>query len=273
MAEGEGGLLGLVGAACIDRHARKEDAEEARAIQMALLPGEAPQVPGFDLGFAWRLSAVVSGDSVDAFPLEGGRTALCIAEVAGKGLAAAKLMQELHGAVRELAPQVESAAELCTLVNRALAGHIGAARYITLFYGVLDGATRHMQYENAGHCLPLLLRGNGEIEFPASFSGVMGIFRHWIYQNQEFELRDGDSLFLLTDGVIGAENRRGEEFGYQRLIAAAHAARGHGAQRMGEEILEGVEEFAHGRLRDDASIMVLAARSVSDPAPERGPGR
>ena len=230
--------------------------KEARAIQDRLLPRSIPQLAGFEIGGAWRPSQEVSGDYFDAFSLGEDLLALCVADVSGKGLAAATLMSELHDAVRKFAPDAGSPAALCTEVNQALCHPGQQTRYATMFYGMLEGSGR-LRFESAGHCLPLLVRADGSVWFPASFSGVIGIFSHWLYQNQEVQLNSGDCLLLITDGVLQAENRRHEEFGYRRLIAAVESHRGATAQELGEEILEMVTKFSGGTLRDEASMIVV----------------
>lgn len=246
-----------MGPATAKGRARDQERVEARALQESLLPQTAPQVPGYDIALAWQPSPEVSGDTFDVFPLRENQRALYSADVSGKGLAAAKLARELQTAVRQFAPEAASPAELCTQVNQALCRPGGEPRLVTMFYGVLDVAEKRLQYENAGHCLPLLVRADGAVEFPASFSGVLGIFSHWLYQNQEVELRSGDCLLLVTDGLLQAENRRHQEFGYQRLIAAIERGRAHGAEKLSEEILAEVEHHTGGKGRDDASLVVL----------------
>jgi sigma-B regulation protein RsbU (phosphoserine phosphatase) len=146
---------------------------------------------------------------------------------------------------------------LCTTVTRLLSGKFAPGKYATMFYGMLRPDTQMLWYENAGHCLPLLARADGHVEFPASFSGVVGLFSHWLYQSQELQLRSGDTLLLITDGVIAAEARRGREYGYRRLIAAVQNARGSSAADLGRAILEEVSQFSRGKLRDDASLIVI----------------
>jgi sigma-B regulation protein RsbU (phosphoserine phosphatase) len=241
------------------RAARKAD-EQARAIQARLLPGEIPQLEGFQIASAWRPSTQVSGDYFDVFPLGGDRMALCIADVSGKGMAAVTLTSELHDAVRKFALDATSPAELCTQVNQALCRPGAQTRYVTMFYGVLELGQLRLRYESAGHCLPRLVRGDGTVEFLASFSGVIGIFSHWLYQNQEVQLRSGDCLLLLTDGILQAEGRRHEEFGYQRLIAAVEKGRALGVEGLRAEILNAVTKFCGGKLQDDASLIVVQVK-------------
>lgn len=244
----------------IGRRARQAETEQARALQERLLPREIPQVDGFDIACAWKPSSVVSGDYFDVIPLTEGRVALCTADVSGKGLSAANLMSDLRAAVRALAPESATPADLCSRVNRALCGQIPTGKYVTMFYGMLDRGGQVLHYENAGHCLPVLIRADGCVEFPASFSGVLGLFSHWLYQDQQIQLRSGDTLLLLTDGVIEAEGRRGEEFGYQRLIALVQSARSQGAERLGREILAAASHFCRGKFLDDASLIVLRVK-------------
>lgn len=252
-------LTKLVRQTPLGRSARMADNAQARALQSQLLPREAPRVPGYDFAFAFQTAAACSGDFLDIFPLDDGTLALCIADVSGKGMEAVRLMRELHAAVRACAPEADNPAELCTTVNRLLAGKFAPGKYATMFYGMLHVATGALRYENAGHCLPVLVRADGSVEFPASFSGVLGLFTHWLYQNQEVRLARGDTLLLVTDGVLAAEARRGHEFGYQRVIAAVQAARGFSAAELSHALLEQVSQFCRGRLRDDASLIVVKA--------------
>lgn len=255
-AEGEARRSGLRGLMRSGR-TRRADLDEARAMQVQALPDEPPQLAGFQIAVAWRPSREVSGDYFDVIPLSGQRVALCIADVSGRGMSAVQLMLDLQTAVRGMAEGAASPSELCTQVNQALCHPGPQTRYATMFYAVLEGTERRLHYESAGHCLPLLVRGDGSIEFPASFSGVVGIFSHWLYQNQELQLRPGDCLLLLTDGVVEAENRSGEEFGYQRLIRLVENGRALEAARLGERILTEVGKFCGGKFEDDASLMVV----------------
>jgi phosphoserine phosphatase RsbU/P len=246
------GLKSLARLNPIGRAAREAEAEEARALQASLLPQSIPQMEGFAIASAWGPSSEVSGDYFDVFALSGDQMALCVADVSGKGMSAASLMRELRAAVRASAPDSATPAELCTRVNKSLCGCIAPGQYATMFYGVLDRRTRRLHYENAGHCLPLLVRAGGAVEFPASFSGVLGLFSHWLYNNQEVELGAGDKLLLITDGILEAEDRRGQEFGYQRLISLVNVADHQGAEPLSHSILDAVAEFCGQELRDDA---------------------
>src|SRR5579872_5755148 len=102
------------------RAAKKAEEAESRALQTRLLPGAIPLFEGFEIAAAFQPSRQVSGDYFDVFPLPGDAMALCIADVSGKGLAAATLAGEVHDAVRRFAPGAATPAQLCTEVNQTL---------------------------------------------------------------------------------------------------------------------------------------------------------
>jgi sigma-B regulation protein RsbU (phosphoserine phosphatase) len=166
-------------------------------------------------------------------------------------------MTSLQASIQAFAPEADSPAILCANLNQALCETIAPGKFVTLFYGVIDTTLRQLHYENAGHCLPLLMRADGSIVMPASYSGVLGVFSHWTYQDSTLQLEPGDCLVLLTDGVLEAANADEEEFGYRRLIDAVTKSRGSGANGMRTAIMEAVSAFGDGRFDDDASLIVV----------------
>ncbi len=245
--------LGLV-----EKQAHLSELEQAGEIQMHLLPRETPQLEGFQIACAWQPAQSVSGDYFDVFPLGANRLAVCIADVSGKGMAAALLMANLQASVKAFASDNLKPGEMCARLNTALSNNIAPGRFVTFFYGVLDANTRSLQYENAGHCLPLLVHADGAVDFPAAYSGVLGLFSHWTYSDRSQALQSGDALLLLTDGVLEAANDEEEEFGYQRLIQSVIASRADGAHGIRQRVLDDVTKFCTGHFADDASLIVVS---------------
>jgi sigma-B regulation protein RsbU (phosphoserine phosphatase) len=240
----------------------QSDLQQAHEIQMHLLPRETPQLPGFQIACAWQPARSVSGDYFDVLALGKDKLGLCLADVSGKGMAAALLMANLQASVKAFTQDggnlpVESPAALCAKLNSVLCDNIAPGRFITFFYGILDRATRKFAYENAGHCLPLLAHADGAIEFPAAYSGVLGLFSHWTYSDREVQLASGDVLVLMTDGVLEAWDKDEEEFGYQRLIASVLASRSQGVHGIRKRVLEDVSAFCSNQFQDDASLIVV----------------
>lgn len=245
--------LGLV-----EKQAHLSELQQAGEIQMHLLPRETPQLSGFQIACAWQPAKSVSGDYFDVFPSGPDKLAVCIADVSGKGMAAALLMANLQASVKAFAIENPSPGRMCARLNAALSNNIAPGRFVTLFYGVLDANSRVLHYENAGHCLPLLVHADASVDFPASYSGVLGLFSHWTYSDCEQPLKAGDTLLLLTDGVLEAADQKEEEFGYQRLIRSVIASRNQGAHGIRKRVLDDVTAFCSGRFQDDASLIVVS---------------
>jgi phosphoserine phosphatase RsbU/P len=224
---------------------------------MHLLPRETPQLPGFQIACAWQPARRVSGDYFDVLPLGEGKLGLCIADVSGKGVAAALLMANLQASVKALATADLSPAQLCSRLNNVLCDNIAPGRFVTFFYAILDEKTRVLRYESAGHCLPVLVHGNGAVEFPEASSGVLGLFSHWTFSDHERALASGDVLVMVTDGVLEAWDKNEEEFGYKRLIDSIVASRNAGAHGIRKRVLEDVTAFCSGQFHDDASLIVV----------------
>jgi sigma-B regulation protein RsbU (phosphoserine phosphatase) len=241
----------------IEKQIQQSDLQQAHEIQEHLLPRETPQLAGFQIACAWQPAGSVSGDYFDVLPVAPDQLGLCIADVSGKGMAAALLMSNLQASFRAFVRDNPSPAELCAKLNLVLCENIAPGRFVTLFYGILHAGTLKMRYENGGHCLPLLVHADGAIEFPAAYSGVLGLFSHWTYSDHDLELAPGDSLVLLTDGVLEAWNQNEEEFGYQRLITSVLAGREKGAHGIRQRVLQDVCTFTSGVFQDDASLIVV----------------
>jgi sigma-B regulation protein RsbU (phosphoserine phosphatase) len=250
-------LQGQVQLGQVQQQAQEAELASAHEIQMHLLPRETPQMEGFQIACAWQPAKSVSGDYFDVFPIGEGRMGLCLADVSGKGISAALLMANLQASVKAFAQEGTSPSELCARLNGTLCSNIAPGKFITFFYGIIDAKTRSLQYENAGHCLPLLVRADGSIQMPASYSGVLGLFSHWTYQDSELQLQSGDCLLLLTDGVLEAADSKEEEFGYQRLISLVQKNRGIGAHGLRKKVLEEVSAFCNGLFQDDASLILV----------------
>jgi phosphoserine phosphatase RsbU/P len=246
----------------IEKQIQQTDLQQAHEIQVHLLPRETPQIPGYRIACAWQPARTVSGDYFDVLELSADKLGLCIADVSGKGMAAALLMANLQASVKAFTQdgnnsRIDSPAGLCSKLNVALSNNIAPGRFVTMFYGILQSSSHIFKYENAGHCLPLLVHADKTIDFPAAYSGVLGLFSHWTYSDREVELKSGDVLVMRTDGVLEAENKEEEEFGYQRLIASVLASRDHGVHAIRQRILTDVSAFCANNFQDDASLIVV----------------
>jgi sigma-B regulation protein RsbU (phosphoserine phosphatase) len=240
----------------LELKSHEAESKAAHEIQTHLLPREIPQLKGFEIACAWQPAQSVGGDYFDVLALGPGQIAVCLADVSGKGIAAALLMANLQATVRAFAPEITGPGALCRKVNEVLCGSVAPGKFVTMFYGVIDSQTLTLRFENAGHCPPVVLRGDSATELTEG-SIVLGIFSHAEYAERRFRLQSADCLLLTTDGVTEAANEADEEFGAERVTASARAARSLGAHGIRTRILEDVSRFCNGNFHDDASLIVV----------------
>ena len=240
----------------IQLQSQEAELKAAHEIQVHLLPSEIPRIKGFGVSCAWQPAKSVGGDYFDVLALVPGQLGICLADVSGKGIAAALLMANLQAAVRAFAPGITGPGALCAKLNQVLCGSVAPGKFVTLFYGLIDGETLTLRYENAGHCPPVVLRGDSAVELTEGGT-VLGLFPHAQYAERSFALQSADCLLLTTDGVTEAADENDEQFGTERVTASARAARSAGAHGIRTRILEDVTRFCNGNFEDDASLIVV----------------
>jgi sigma-B regulation protein RsbU (phosphoserine phosphatase) len=239
---------------------RDREVRESNAVQRALLPRAMTSVDGWDVAVEWKPADQVGGDYYDLIELGSGRLAVCIADVAGKGVPAAILMSNLQAVIRGAATADATPADVCARANRALHASLDGGRFVSLFYGLLNTSAATFTWSNAGHPPPILHRADGS-RLRLDIGGcVLGIFPDGVYAEGTVAVGSGDRLVLCTDGVIEAGVTEGEEFGLDRIEATVAASPALGAAALRDAIVHEASVFCHGAFRDDATLIVLAAR-------------
>lgn len=237
---------------------RDRQIEEAREIQLRLVPKEIPQVCGCDISFAWRPAEAVSGDYFDVLKFDDSRVGLVVADVSGKGLPAALLMSNVQAAVKAFASADPTPADVCTRVNRVVASNIADDKFITLLYCLVDCRARRLLYANAGHNAGLLVRKSGAVVRLEKGGAVLGPFPECSYEQGEVEIMPGDRVLLFTDGITEARNEAGDEFGEERLIRLAVESRALDACELQATVTRAVSDYARDSFHDDATLVVLS---------------
>jgi|GEM_PF-584249 len=236
---------------------QSQDLEVAREIQRRMLPQNIPQVPGLTIARAWQPSRLVGGDYFDLVAMAADRLGILIADVAGKGMAAALLMSNMQAAFRAMVEPEMPPRAVVTRLNQVMAGQMAAGRFITLFYGVYDARTRHLDYVNAGHCPPFLLRRDGRTELLEEGGLITGVFPNATYDQGQVQLNPGDCLVLFTDGITEAEDPDFEPFGEERLLELVRRHFSAGPEQVVESILADVRQHSEGEPQDDLTLMVI----------------
>ncbi len=250
-----------------EQQIQQQEGERAREIQQALFPKELPRMPGCDLAAGCLPARVVGGDYFDAIPLDDGRLVIAVADVVGKGMAAALLMSNLQAIVRSFASLGLSPAEMCRKANQVIAGNIAAGKFITFFYALVEPGGAGLDYCNAGHNPPVLLRRSGKVERLADGGPLLGIFPQAEYLTGQTGLEPGDTLVLFTDGITEAAADGCDEFGEERLVDIARDSHTGSAETVRKRIMEAVLAFSHDSLQDDATLLVMM-RPIGAPAPD-----
>ena len=196
-----------------------------------------------------------------AISLGNSTAALCIGDVAGKGLPAALVMSNMQASVRGLAPRISSPAEMCRELNRLVLKNTRSERLTTFFYGILDSTRGVLRYCNAGHIPPFLVRENGSVQRLSEGGIVFGVSSDRDYEEAEAAFGPNDRLVLLTDGITEAMNAQGEEFGDGRIIDLLRRNRNLAAADLQRELLQAVDLFAAEGLRDDATLVTVSLKS------------
>ena len=238
-------------------HQQQREVEDARLIQRGLLPTAVPQVGGVEVAMAWQPANDVGGDCFDLLAF-GGALGVSIADIAGKGLPAALLMSNLQAAVRAFAQATTPPSTICGSVNRLLCRNMASGRFATFCYARVEPRAGRIVYSNAGHNPPLLLRADGGVSQLSQGGMVLGIFPENAYEQAELPLAPGDRLIFYTDGITEARNPEGDEYGDERLLAAAVAVRARPPEEMKNVLLEEVNAFTGGQFEDDATLIVVA---------------
>jgi sigma-B regulation protein RsbU (phosphoserine phosphatase) len=235
-----------------ERAVLDREAEEARVMQQALLPKSSPYIPGFVISGRSVPARAVGGDWYDFIPFPDGRWGLVLADVSGKGTAAALLMSATRGVFRSLAEACCTPGEVLTRLNELLVNDFPAGKFVTMVYAVLNPATRTVVFANAGHLRPLFIDDDGE-RFVDTERGLPLGLSCGDYSETEIRLSAGSRLVFYSDGITEAENSKQEEYGLGRL--AEHAIK---PDASAVSILDDVRSFVNGsNLRDDASVVFV----------------
>lgn len=244
----------------MERKRLDEELRIAREVQLSLLPGEIPEIPGFDVAGINIPSRDVGGDYYDFVFVSEGHLGVAVADVSGKGIPAALIMASFRAFLRAEIRSNYAIRYIFSKVNRLLYETVKDNQFVSAFYGVLDLARRRFTYSNAGHYPPILFREGAEHRQLDEGGGVvLGVFEEVTYREQFTDLQEGDVLLLYTDGLIEAEDPSGEMFGRERLenFVAARAAT-LTADELCQALYVEMAEFTNiGHSEDDTTIVVI----------------
>jgi sigma-B regulation protein RsbU (phosphoserine phosphatase) len=194
----------------------------------------------------------VGGDWYDFIPFPDGSLGLVLADVSGKGMAAALLMSATRGMLRSLAEACCTPAEVLTKLNCLLVDDFPAGKFVTLVYAVLNPATRSVTFANAGHLHPLFIDADGARFLDTECGIPLGIGSGG-YSETQVTLSEGSRLVFYSDGITEAVNADDEEYGLDRLVEQSICP-----AASAVSIVDDVRAYANGfGVRDDATVVFV----------------
>jgi phosphoserine phosphatase RsbU/P len=247
----------------IEKRIMDEELKTASSIQQRLLPDAPTGIAGFTFAGMNQPCRTVSGDYYDFAVRPDGKMYFVIGDVSGKGVTAGLMMAGLQVAFRIFSKSDPDPATLTRQLNAALKENLPQSKFVTLFLGRLDTATGTVEYVNAGHTPPLLLRKSGYVELSES-DLLLGVIARAEFVNRKLQLEPGDSLVLFTDGVTEARNPADVDLGSRLIGDALQPLHGADAETISaavhDTVLRYVEEPEN--LDDDLTLLVVS-RSLS----------
>ena len=266
----------------VTREKVQEEIELARQVELGFLPQTLPVVEGYEFYSHYSPAQTVGGDYYDFVPLPGGRVAVVLGDVAGKGVPAALLVAKLSSEVKfSLVTEGDPARAITSLNDQMIRGGL-QDRFVTLAAMILDPVSHMLTIVNAGHMNPKLCRpGRGEpVEaITNEQSGLpLGVIPGYVYESVTVPLEPGDTVTVFTDGVTDSMNPGGEMFGYDRVnrnltpddSALVDWSR---PRRIGERLVAEVRKHANGRAQNDDIAVVCFGRLEAATGPNTSVAR
>ncbi|MFD0331652.1 PP2C family protein-serine/threonine phosphatase [Streptacidiphilus monticola] len=240
-------------------------AKLARDLQAGLLLAALPEVPGARLAASYRPAGEgldIGGDFYDVFPLPGDWWGLVIGDVCGRGAHAATTTALVRNTARAVAPLLPTPDAVARSVNDALLDRTDSESFVTLVYAELRPVRDGMAVSlvQAGHPAPLVRRADGTVRPTEAVGQLLGVTEDPELPLETVDLRSGDALVLVTDGLLEARNPAGDMFGEERLADVLRSVSGPAdAQALLDAVVGAVDAFARGVCDDDQAVLVLVA--------------
>jgi serine phosphatase RsbU (regulator of sigma subunit) len=235
--------------------------EIAKQVQARLFPQALPEVQTLEYAGVCIQAREVGGDYYDFLSLGRNRLGLALADISGKGIAAALIMAHLQANLRtQSAIAWDEPERFLKSVNNLFYENTAENAYASLFFGAYDDDSRRLRYANCGHLCALLLRRDGRLERLDSTCTVMGLFKDWECSMAECSFFAGDTLALYTDGITESFNDAGEEFGEGRLIDSLRQNCGSSPQAALDSIVAEVRRFSSREQHDDITLIIARGR-------------
>jgi sigma-B regulation protein RsbU (phosphoserine phosphatase) len=235
--------------------------ETARGIQQSFLPESPPRIEGFELAALNLPARQVGGDFYDFIPVSENEWGIIIADVSGKGVPAALFMALSRTLVRANVSENITASQAIQKANHLISQEAKMGMFVTLFYAVLAPEKRRLQYVNAGHNPPFVVKkSSGDVILLRARGIAMGVMDDVSLEEKDIILDSNDIVVFYTDGITEAIDGAGEQFGEKRLIETINQNADLPVKDLIGKVKDDVFAFAHGQPQfDDFTLVILKA--------------
>lgn len=241
----------------VEKARLQQEIQIASDIQKGLLPEKPPEIPGVEL-FGWYTPCeAATGDSYDLYPLSGNRVGLILGDVSGHGIGPALLAATARAALRAYLTVVPDLSQLNQFLYRDLQRDLKDGMFMTLFLGIYHVESQCLDYVNAGHPSPLILRNTGKAEVLEGFEPAFGMKEEASSGALQTKLNRGDLLLVFSDGLVEARSRSGEFFGEEKLKKALERNHGRSVKEIVESVVSEVLRFTDNQRGDDLTLFAL----------------
>jgi len=249
---------------CLDHYSPDEmrrleaELELSQIVQRALMPQKMPQIERVELAAYSSPSHIIGGDYFDFFKYKDGTQGIIIADVSGHGISAGMLMSSLQTALRTMALDTDSPADILERINRFYIHNIHFTTFVTIFLSRLDPLTRRLEFVNSGHNPPAHFHKGSEMTWLSPTAPAIGLMETYAPQTGSVILAGGDVLLLYTDGVTEVMNSQREQFGESRLSELIQQNIDSSATDMIQVLRQEITTFGNNtRFQDDVTIIAL----------------
>jgi sigma-B regulation protein RsbU (phosphoserine phosphatase) len=238
----------------------ERDIAMAREVQLRLLPPTAPEHPHAEMAVRFLPARTIGGDLYDFIDYGPGRTAIVLGDVSGKAAPAALFAALVSGIMRSAATLQPEPAQLLSQLNDAIQERKLESQYVCLLFALWDDENQTLQVANSGAVQPVFCRAGQSITVKAE-GFPLGLFPNVTYEEIRVATQPGDAIVFVSDGILDAENEKGEMYGPDQLAGLLCAHREQPAQQIADAILDDVARFQGEKDRfDDETIIVLRVR-------------
>ncbi|MFZ1292515.1 MAG: PP2C family protein-serine/threonine phosphatase [Melioribacteraceae bacterium] len=240
-----------------DKLLAKDELNAGKSVQVALMSEKNPKVNGWKIWLFTEPANEVGGDLVDFVKTGENKYGITLADVSGKGLAAALLMSKLQTIIRAFAPDIKDLSEFGEKVNKVFHKDILPNSFASMVYCAIEENSNNVEIFNAGHLPPVIIKEN-EIEILPKGNVALALSQNAKFTTQNIKLQKGNSIIIFSDGVTEARNVNGIFFGTERINQILKTSYQLSPQQIGEKLLQHVKSFiGNEKKHDDLSIVIL----------------